>query len=127
MQPYKKTEITMEEIVPLAKRMREEKVMLAMIHGYVDKEGAYVLSYDYAVDAGIESYQLRTTQKELPSISAVYDAAAAWPEKELEELMGLRFEGLAMQGRLFLPEDMLEEQGQIIVTPLEELRQKRGL
>ncbi len=125
IQPYKKNEITMEEIVPLAERMRKNGVMLVMIHGYVDKEGAFVLSYEYAIGGGIESYQLKTTQKSLPSISSIYDTAAAWPEKELEELMGLHFEGLDMQGRLFLPDNMLDGDGQILVTPLSELREKR--
>ena len=52
--------------------------------------------------------------------------AAIWPERELNELLGIQFEGLDTSQRLFLPEDMLETQGrgQIMVTPLSELVEK---
>ena len=55
-----------------------------------------------------------------------YDTAATWPERELNELFGINFEGLDTSKRLFLPEDMLETQGrgQIMVTPLSELVEK---
>lgn len=124
MQTYTKKQITKEEILPLARRMRSEGRMLVMIHGYVDANGANVISYDYEVPGGVEAYELTQTEKVLPSISEVYDAAAAWPEKELEELMGMQFEGLNMPERLFLPEDMLDERGHILVTPLSELREQ---
>ena len=62
----------------------------------------------------------------VPSISEIYDTAASWPERELNELMGIEFEGLDVSQRLFLPEDMLETQGkgQILVMPLKELVDK---
>ena len=49
---------------------------------------------------------------------------AEGPEREINELFGVTFEGLDVSKRLFLPEDMLETQGkgQIMVTPLSELR-----
>jgi len=124
MQPYTKLEITPEAIVEKARSMREAGITLVMIHAHREKDGAHTVCYEYAVGAGIESYQcsLPAGKNTLPSISAIYDAAAAWPEKEIEELLELRFEGLDMPGRLFLPEDMFEEQGQILVTPLKDLR-----
>ncbi|MEI3062522.1 MAG: NADH-quinone oxidoreductase subunit C [Oscillospiraceae bacterium] len=74
----------------------------------------------------MESYYV-IGETTLPSISDIYDEAARWPERELNELMGIEFEGLDTSQRLFLPEDMLETQGkgQILVTPLSELREKR--
>ena len=122
MQAYKITSITKDQIVPTAERMRKEGRALVMIHGYIDKEGQLVVCWDYAVDPAIESYQL-VGETQLPSISGVYDLAAVWPERELNELFGVEFEGLDMSQRLFLPEDMLEMQGkgQIMVTPLREL------
>ena len=56
----------------------------------------------------------------------IYDVAAEWPERELNELFGIEFEGLDTSKRLFLPEDMLdpEGRGQIMVTPLSELVEK---
>lgn len=122
MQAYKITQITRDQIVPIAERMKKEGRYLVMIHGYVDKDGQIVVSWNYAVDPDVESYQLVGEWK-LPSISDIYDVAASWPERELNELFGLEFEGLDATRRLFLPEDMLEMQGkgQIMVTPLCEL------
>ncbi len=121
MQDYKKTDIKREDIVPTAERMRKDGRRLVMIHGYVDKEGQNVISYDYEVGSCVESYTV-TGETSLSSISGIYDAAAVWPEKELNELMGVVFEGLDTSTRLFLPENMLDERGQIIVTPISELR-----
>ena len=66
-------------------------------------------------------------EKSVPSIADIYDEAARWPELELYELLGIEFEGLDTSKRLFLPENMLETQGkgQILVTPLSELVEKR--
>ncbi|WDC83833.1 NADH-quinone oxidoreductase subunit C [Caloramator sp. mosi_1] len=94
-----------------------------MIHGFVDKEGKHVVNYKYEVGNCIESYTVKG-EDTLPSISDIYDVSASWPEEELYELMGVNFEGLNMRGRLFLPDTMLEGQGHILVTPLDELRKK---
>lgn len=122
MQEYKVFPIAKDQIVPLAERMRKEGRYLVMIHGYLNKEGQLDVSYDYAVDPAIESYHI-VGEMQLPSIGEIYDTAATWPERELNELFGVEFEGLDMSKRLFLPEDMLEDQGkgQIMVTPLSEL------
>lgn len=125
MQPYQKFDIAKEEIVSTAQRMHAAGIPLIMIHGLVNAEGQNVVSYEYGVDKGIESYQVTFADNALPSVSAVYDAAAAWPEKELEELMGIQFDGLDMPGRLFLPENLIDDRGHIIVTPLSELREHR--
>ena len=83
------------------------------------------ISWDYAVDSAVESYHV-VGETTVPSIGEIYDTAAVWPERELNELFGINFEGLDTTQRLFLPEDMLEEQGrgQIMVTPLSELVEK---
>ena len=123
MQEYKKIPISKEDILATAIRMRSQARPLVMIHGYVDKDGQNVVSYDYAVGQTVESYFI-SGEKELPSIGAVYDQAAIWPERELSELMGLEFSGLDTSKRLFLADNMLSGQGHIIVTPLAELREK---
>ena len=122
MQEYKVTQITKDQVVPLAERMRKAGQALVMIHGYLNKDGQLVVSWDYAVDPAVESYQT-VGEMVLPSIGEIYDTAATWPERELNELFGVEFEGLDMSKRLFLPEDMLETQGRghIMVTPLSEL------
>ena len=125
MQEYKRIDISKEEIVPLAERMRKEGRYLIMIHAFIDKEGRFDISYDYAVDPDTESYHV-VGESKVPSIGGIYDTAATWPERELNEIFGIEFEGLDTSKRLFLPEDMLdaEGKGQIMVTPLTELRAK---
>lgn len=125
MQEYKRIDIDKEQIVPLAERMRRQGRQLVMIHGFIDKNGQMDISYDYAVEPVIESYHV-VGQTVLPSIGEIYDTAATWPERELNELFAVEFEGLDTSKRLFLPEDMLETQGrgQIMVMPLKELVEK---
>ena len=125
MQEYKRIDIGKDQIVPVAERMRKAGVYLVMIHAFIDKEGRMDISWDYAVDPAIESYHVVGEMK-VPSVGEIYDTAAAWPERELNELFGIEFEGLDVSKRLFLPEDMLETQGkgQIMVTPLKELVEK---
>ncbi len=125
MQEYRKFVIEKEQIVPLAEKMRREGRYLVMIHGFMNKEGQMDVSWDYAVDPAVESYHV-VGETELPSIGDIYDTAATWPERELNELFGIEFQGLDCSKRLFLPEDMLETQGrgQIMVTPLAELVEK---
>ena len=125
MQEYKRIDIGKDQIVPVAERMRKAGNYLVMIHAFIDKEGRMDISWDYAVDPAIESYHVVGEMK-VPSVGEIYDTAATWPERELNELFGIEFEGLDVSKRLFLPEDMLETQGkgQIMVTPLKELVEK---
>ena len=123
MQEYKIVEITREEVLPVAKRMRENGVFLAMIHGHMEDNSRPVIAYEYQVGTGIESYQV-SGEKVLPSISEIYDSGAEWPEREIMELMDVRFEGLDASKRLFMPESMIDGQGHIIVTPMDELIDK---
>ena len=123
MQEYKRIEISKDQVVPIAEKMRKAGVFLVMIHGFLNEEGKLDISYEYAVDPAIESYHV-VGETTLPSIGEIYDVAATWPERELNEIFGVEFEGLDMSKRLFLPETMLETQGkgQIMVVPLDELR-----
>jgi len=122
MQEYKQTVITKDQIVPIAERMKKAGHFLVMIHGFLNKDGQLDVAWDYAVDPDVESYHV-IGETSLPSIGDIYDTAATWPERELNELFGVTFEGLDTSKRLFLPEDMLETEGrgQIMVTPLSEL------
>ena len=120
MQEYKRIDITKDEIVPTAERMRKDGVHLAMIHAYIDKDGTPVVSYEYTIGGGIESYTV-TGESTLPSIIDIYDLGAEWPEREIMELMPITFEGVDTSQRLFMPDSMIEGQGQILVTPMKEL------
>jgi NADH:ubiquinone oxidoreductase 27 kD subunit len=125
LQEYKRIDISKDQIVPIAERMRRQNVYLVMIHAFLNKEGLLDVSWDYAVEPVIESYHV-VGEMLLPSIGEIYDTAATWAEREINELFGVEFEGLDMSQRLFLPEDLLETQGrgQIMVTPLSELVEK---
>ncbi len=127
MQEYKRIEITKDQIVPVAERMRKQEIYLVMIHGFLNKDGLPDISYEYAVGPVLESYHV-VGETTVPSISEIYDTAAEWPERELNELFGWTFEGLDVSKRLFLPYDLMEDQGkgQIMVKPLSELRKLNG-
>ena len=121
MQTNKKTMITKDQIVPIAKEMREKGVQLIMIHGYLDDAGMPVISYEYSMGPMVDSYEVRG-ERSVPSIESIYDLAAQWAEREISELIDVTFEGLDTSKRLFMPDNLLEGNGQILVTPLSELR-----
>lgn len=121
MQTNQKTMITKDQIVPIAEKMRADGVQLIMIHGYLDDAGAPVVSYEYSMGPMVDSYEVRG-ENVLPSIEPVYDLAAQWAEREINELIGVTFEGLDTSKRLFMPDNLLEGNGQILVMPLSELR-----
>lgn len=125
MQEYKRIDIGRDDIIPVAKRMRENGIPLTMIHGHIDDKGKPVVSYEYEVGAGIESYTVEG-EWSVPSIVSIYDLGAEWAEREIMELMEIVFEGLDTSKRLFLPENMINEQGHIIVTPMEDLINERN-
>ena len=123
MQEYKKISITKDEVIPTAERMKKDGVVLAMIHGFINDNGLPNISYEYDVNGAIESYTV-DGEKVLPTISHIYDLAAEWPEREINELMDMTFEGLDTSKRLFMPDNMLDGQGQILVTPMDQLIDK---
>ncbi len=125
MQEYKRIDITKDDIVPTAKAMREKGVPLTMIHGHIDENGKPVVSYEYEIGCGIESYTV-SGEWTVPSIVSIYDLGAEWAEREIMELMEIVFEGLDTSKRLFLPENMINEQGHIIVTPMDQLINERN-
>lgn len=116
-------DISKGEIVKKAEEMKKNGCTLTVITGYVDKEGNPVISYCYDVDGELETYKL-SGEKNIPTITGVYGTAAEWFEEEISELMDVKFEGLEMKGRLFLP-DEFDGSGQIIVSSLSELRDKK--
>ena len=126
MQTNEKIQITPEEIVPTAEKMRAENRLLIMIHGHMEKDGTPVVSYDYDDGANVLSYEVRG-HATVPTISHIYDAAAQWAERDVAELVPITFEGLDCSQRLFMPDNLLIGQGQITVTPLNVLREENQL
>lgn len=126
MQSNEKITITKDQVVSTAEKMRAEGRLLVMIHGHLEADGTPVVTYDYDDGANLLSYEVRG-ESLLPTISGVYDSAASWPEREINELLPIAFEGLDCSQRLFLPDNLLDGKGQITVTPLNILREKNGL
>lgn len=126
MQTNTKFEITKDQVLSTAQKMREEGRLLVMIHGHQEKDGTPVVTYDYDGGAELLSYEVRG-ESVLPTISGVYDEAAAWAEREIDELLDISFEGLDCSQRLFLPDNLLDGKGQILVTPMNTLRENNGL
>lgn len=126
MQTNTKISITKDEIVPTAQKMRDEGRLLIMIHAHLDKDNQPVICYDYSLGAEVASYEV-VGESVVPSIEPIYSAAAEWAEREINELLGFTFEGLDTSERLFLADTMQDGQGQILVTPINVLREKNNL
>lgn len=114
---------TGKEIHSIAEKMRSEGRTLTMIQGYLENDGTPVVTYDFDFGPTLKEYEIRG-ESVIPTISDVYDAAAEWPERELMELMKITFEGVDTSERLFMPNNLLEGQGQILVMPMTELKEK---
>lgn len=123
MHKFDSTYITNEELLPIAKKMLEEKRRLVIMNGYVDKEGNNVVAYNFDIDGDIKTY-LCKGYSVLPSLTHIYKGSAQWCEEEICEMMPIDFEGLNKSGRLFLPEEF-DGSGQILVMPLAELKKSK--
>ena len=123
MQTNEVISITKDQVIPTAEKLRAEGRLLVMIHGHIETDGTPVVSYDYDDGANVLSYEVRG-EASLPTISEIYATAASWPEREINELMPISFEGLDFSQRLFMPDNLTEGKGQITVTSLKELREK---
>ena len=118
-------EIKIEELIPLAEKFLKEERRLVIMNGYVDVNGENVIAYNFDIDGHIRTYLLKG-EKVVPSLTPLFAGSAQWCEEEICEMMEMKFEGLEKSGRLFLPEDF-DGTGQILVIPLNELREKNNL
>lgn len=123
MQETKVIPITKDQIVETAQKMRDSNEILVMIHGYYDKDGTPVITYDFGTGEVLSEYEVRG-EKVLPTITHIYSKAAEWPERELMELMDVTFEGCPVEDRLFLPDNLLSGKGQILVSTVDELKKQ---
>lgn len=113
-------EITKEEIISKVKEVREKQGRLVAINGYVDKDKNNIVVYTLEYDNFRKHYYVNG-ETILPTATNIYKGAQ-WFEEEIQEMMPLKFEGLIFSGRLFLPEEFKEGEGQILIMPLNELK-----
>lgn len=121
MHDFDGVEVTKEEIINVAKNMFSEKRRLLIINGYINEEGQNVIAYNFDLGGPVRTYLLKGESR-VASITSVYGGSARWCEEEIEEMMNVKFEGLDRSGRLFLPDEFKDGEGQILVMPLEELK-----
>ena len=113
-------EIQKKDIVSKVQEVRDKGGRLVAINGYVDAEKNNVVVYTLEYDDVRKHYHVKG-ENLLPTVTNVYKGAQ-WFEEEIQEMMPLKFEGLIFTGRLFLPEEFKEGEGQILIMPLNELK-----
>lgn len=113
-------EISKNEIVLKVQEVRNKGGRLVAINGYVDKDKSNVVVYTLEYGDVRKHYHVKGEDK-LPTVTNIYKGAQ-WFEEEIQEMMPMKFEGLIFSGRLFLPEEFKDGEGQILIMPLNELK-----
>ena len=113
-------EIQKKEILSKVQEVRDKGGRLVAINGYVDNEKNNVVVYTLDYDDFRKQYKVKG-ESILPTVTNIYKGAQ-WFEEEIQEMMPLKFEGLIFSGRLFLPEEFKDGEGQILIMPLSELK-----
>lgn len=113
-------EIQKENIISKVQEVRDKGGRLVAINGYVDENKKNIVVYTLEYDDVRIHYHVRG-EEILPTVTSIYKGAQ-WFEEEIQEMMPLKFEGLVFSGRLFLPEEFKDGQGQILIMPLNELK-----
>ena len=121
MHDFNGIEIKKEDLLDSVKAMYKKKRRLVMINGYINENKENVIAYNFDVNGDITTYLVKG-EEVLPSITPIYSGSARWAEEEIEEMMNMKFDGLDRSGRLFLPEEFKDGEGQILVMPLSELK-----
>ena len=116
--------ISKDEIVKKVREVREKEGRLVAINGYVNKEKSNIIVYTLEYDEFRKHYHIEG-ENILPTITNIYKGAQ-WFEEEIQEVMPVKFEGLVFSGRLFLPDEFKEGQGQILIMPLNELKKLKN-
>ncbi|WP_195987278.1 NADH-quinone oxidoreductase subunit C [Clostridium sp. D53t1_180928_C8] len=116
-------EIQKKEILSKVQEVRDKGGRLVAINGYVDNEKNNVVVYTLEYDDFRKHYKV-SRESILPTVTNIYKGAQ-WFEEEIQEMMPLKFEGLIFSGRLFLPEEFKDGEGQILIMPLNELKKMK--
>lgn len=113
-------EISKSEIVSKVQEVRNKGGRLVAINGYVDNKKHNIVVYTLEYDNVRKHYHVKE-ENTLPTVTNIYKGAQ-WFEEEIQEMMPIKFEGLIFSGRLFLPEEFKDGEGQILIMPLNELK-----
>ena len=105
-------EIQKKDIVSKVQDVRDKGGRLVAINGYVDAEKNNIVVYTLEYDDVRRHYHVKG-ENLLPTVTNVYKGAQ-WFEEEIQEMMPVEFEGLVFSGRLFLPEEFKDGEGQIL-------------
>lgn len=116
--------ISKSEIVKKIKNIKIKEGRLVAINGYINKEKINIIVYTLEYHEIRKHYRIEN-EDVLPTITGIYKAAQ-WFEEEIQEVMPVKFEGLKFSGRLFLPDEFKEGQGQILIMPLNELKKLKN-
>ena len=108
----------------ISREVREKEGSLVAINGYVNKEKSNIIVYTLEYDEFRKHYHIEG-ENILPTITNIYKGAQ-WFEEEIQEVMPVKFEGRVFSGRLFLPDEFKEGQGQILIMPLNELKKLKN-
>lgn len=121
MENYKTTDIEPAELTTYARWVKDKGGRLVAINGYINDNNENIVAYTFEYEDLRETAFIRNVN-EIPTLTNDYKGAAQWFEEEIEEVMKVKFIGLEKSGRLFLPEEFKEGEGQILVMPLDELK-----
>lgn len=125
MHDFKGIEISKDEILEVAEKNFQDRNRLIIINGYINTEKQNVVAYNFDINGDVITYLVKG-ENELPSLTEIYGESARWAEEEIEELMPVKFTNLNKSGRLILPEDFKEGEGQILVMTLSELNKLKN-
>ena len=113
-------EISKENLLTIVKNIRDKGGRLVAINGYVNKEKTNIVVYTLEYDDVREQYRI-VGEDTIPTLTNIYKGAQ-WFEEEIQEMMPVKFDGLEFSGRLFLPDEFKNGEGQILIMTLEELK-----
>jgi NADH-quinone oxidoreductase subunit C len=95
------------DVRALAQTMLDLGVRLCTITGIAVAEGETQVIYHYAVPGGVLNVKVQTRGGKLNSITPI-TGAAAWAEREIQDLFGATFTGHPNPSRLIRPAQLAE-------------------
>lgn len=101
------TELSMEQMVTKAQELFQQGYRFVTIDCIQMEEGKWQLLYHFDKDLNLVHFRVNLEGNTLPSISGIY-LCALLIENEIQDLFGLKFEGLVInyEGKLMITDDV---------------------